>query len=620
MSGFAVLIDPHSHPKEQEAIFQDFLRLTAYYKQLPLSGGAVSGRHCRAAKLDSPVSLHKGIAKDEITESWLLAVGTVVDTRKGHSSPNPDNLLSDYLQNGQETFQYYDGQFALVIYDGRNNHLLVVSDPLGYFSIFYGTVADQVFVSTSALAIARQIHAKPNPLALECFLRTGQVYGEATIWQSVKRVLPATILEFAENQVREFEYWTPVIDENIARLSFEDALNYATDTLSDTIELALRREGRIWVDLTGGFDTRLVATMAAKANIPFIANCVGPDGHPDVTISSQISREMGWDYVHIALPDDWAQKQRDWLVIALRKGDAHLNVLNLAGTLWEHEYKTGTSRVCVQGLGGELWRGAYWRHELFNIGRKRVNYDRLIDFRMFLSPVALSVLSADRTEAVRQQMKQRFTSVLSGYDELPNTAKLDRLLIFKGTAHGGAYLSASAGIIRGIIPLYFKAPTTLAFSLNYRWKHPVSQRFFRTLLERENPHLANLPTTSGGPAHPIRLTNLHKFWPFWQSAASNIIGKFARQIIKKPAKLFSPSTTYAHYPLPDWRQGWLAYAAETALLQPDKMRSAALYNAAELQRLVARAATETRYDEFLGRIITMEMAMRNVGTSVEAVL
>lgn len=618
MSGFAVLIAPDSYPQEQEATFMDFLKLTAGYKSLAPSGKTLSGRQCYAAKLDSPATLHKGVAEDAQTGSWLLAAGTVVDTR-GKPGPEPDNLLRDYLQDGLSVLDFYDGQFALVIYDGREQSLCVISDPLGYFSIFYGTRGMQTFISTSALAVAQQIQAKPDILAAECFLRTGQVYGKATLWQGVKRALPATILKFVDKHAREIEYWKPIVDEAIARLSFEDALQVATETLSNTIELALRREGKPWIDLTGGFDTRLVATMADKRGIPFTGNCIGPDGHPDVTISGSISREMGWDYVHIALPDDWAEEQRDWLKLALRKGDAHLNVLNLARTLWGHQHKAGTSRVCVQGLGGELWRGAYWRHELFNIGRHRVNYDRLIDFRMFLSPIAISTLSADQTEAVRQQLKQRFTGVLSGYNGLPNTVKLDRLLIFKGTAHGGAYLSAAAGIIRGVIPLYFKAPTTLAFSLNSRWKHPISQRFFRTLLERENPRLATVPTTSGGPALPMRLTNLHKFWPFWQSVVSNVAGKYARQIIKRPTKLFSGHPTHVHYPLPDWRRGWLDYAAEAELLQPDKMRSAHLYNAEELQRFVAQAASETRYDDFLGRIITLEMAMRDVGTRIDAV-
>lgn len=621
MSGFAVFIETNAASQAGDGAFQSFLQLTADYKKLDLPAEQASGRHCHAAKLDSPSSLHKGITRDEKTGSWLLAAGTVVDiTGGGRSDPSLRALLRDYLENGQDALQRYDGQFALVIYDKRDDSLSVISDPVGCFSIFYGTRGNQTFISTSALAVARQIRTKPDPLAVDCFLRTGVVFGSTTLWRGVKRLMPATVIRFTDGQVQESEYWAPTVDETIASLSFADALAQAVETLSHTFELALRREGKIWADLTGGFDTRLATTIMSKANIPFVTYCVGPAGEPDVTISTEISKEIGWEYRHMSMPDDWAREQCAWFETALHKGDAHLNVVQLSGVLWGHQERSITSNVSVTGMGGELWRGAYWRQELFNIGRTTtVNYDRFIDFKVFLSSIPESVLREDRKDQVHQELKKQLEKVTARYADLPNTTQLDRIIVYTYTNHEGAYLSAAAGIQRYLHPFCFKAPTTFAFSLNDKWRHPVYERFVRALLEKENPRIANILTTHGGPAVPMRVTNVHKFWPFWKSVINRVAGKFSRQLLGKPIMIW-PESDYPEYPLPAWKQGWLSFAAEEGLLQPSEMRSGDFYNAQELQRLVSQAESENLYDEFLNRIITVEMAMRTVETDMDSVL
>ncbi len=179
-------------------------------------------------------------------------------------------------------------------------------------------------------------------------------------------------------------------------------------------------------------------------------------------------------------------------------------------------------------------------------------------------------------------------------------------------------MSAAAGDMRYLIPLCFKEPITFAFSLNYKWKLPYHYRFVRTILERENPRIANTMTTNKGPAIPIRVINVHKFGPFWKSLTNRFTRKVSRKLLGKPIVIWSEKSSYAEYPLPAWREGWLNFAAERDLLKPPYMHSGALYNTDELLTLVSQAKTQDfKYEEFLGRVITVEMAMRAVGTSVE---
>jgi hypothetical protein len=70
--------------------------------------------------------------------------------------------------------------------------------------------------------------------------------------------------------------------------------------------------------------------------------------------------------------------------------------------------------------------------------------------------------------------------------------------------------------------------------------------------------------------------------------------------------------------MPDWKKAWINWAISEKLLDPDQMRSGALYNPAGLKNLTEQAlAGVVQQDEFLERVVTMEMALRAAGTGIE---
>lgn len=290
MAGFAALIAPGVASQALEFDFQHLLCLTAQYKQLAIPDTKAFGRDCLAAKLDSPATIHPGIIHDDQSGSWLMATGTVV-ALEGDNDPTVllRRLLQDYIVNGVKALNAYDGHFALVIYNGHEENLSIASDPIGLFSIFYGQRGSRIFISSSALAVARQIKSSPDVLAAEHFLRMGRLDADRTLWQDVKRLLAGRVLKITNGRVEEIEYWSPAVNPSISRLSMNDALDQAVDQFSQTISCSLQREGKVWVDLTGGFDTRLVATLIDKTQLPFITYCMGPEDSPDVFLSEKIS-------------------------------------------------------------------------------------------------------------------------------------------------------------------------------------------------------------------------------------------------------------------------------------------------------------------------------------------
>lgn len=618
MSGFVALFEEGTSPQERESDFQSLLGATTRFKRLEIPNEQAIGRNCTAAKLDAHSSLHYGITRDEKSGSWLLAAGTVV-ALTGDNNPNTllAGLLNDYIENGIEALQRYDGQFALVIYNARDATLSLISDPMGCFAVYYARKGRKTFISTSALAIARHIRSEPDALTIECFLRTEHPHGEKTLWQDVKRVRPATLLKLTTNNFEESEYWTPILDESIARLPLEDALELAEEKISHTFLLALPREGKVWADLTGGFDTRVVTMFMAKIGIPFTAYCVGPEDHPDVQVSRQICKEMGWEYQEMPLPKYWGLSEHYWFETALHKSDAHINAFQVAGVLRGHHERSLAFPVHTSGSGADEWRyHIYGAKILFHTSRSKVNYDEILDSRI-LSQIPLNIMRQDRTADVRSELQQHFRMLESKYAEYNVLTRTDIIFLrHRHPIHGGAYLSAEVGSMRGIMPFCFKELENFGFSLNDLWRIRYHASFVRNLLEKGEPRLASIITAKGEPAKPIRIINIFQFMPLWKILTKKCVDKVSRKLINR---LLTPQPEQYNgkLPLTAMRASWLRWALSEGLLETSKMNSRKLYNEQELKKLIYQNLSgSVQYSNFLDHVITLEMAMRTVGTGV----
>lgn len=616
MSGFAAILYTSNDNQDNSKGFRSFLQGVADYKALEAPTVFAAGAGCIGAKLDSDSSLHRGFTVDPETGSWLIAAGTVVDSHAVSVDGDLRELLKDYVRDGvgdghrRAVLERCDGLFALVIYNGRTRRMAVVSDPFGYFSVFYGIRGERTFVATSALAVAEAIQSAPSESGVNCFLHTGKVFGDMTLWRDVKRVLPATVVEFTQHGAKESTYWMPGVDPSITNLSLDDSLQVSMEVLTRTFERNLEREGNVWADLSGGFDSRLVTMVLDQTGIPFKANSVGSPGQPDVKIARTISREMGWEHEAFDVPGTWPEECPRHLEDALGRGDGHLSVFLLAPVLWTHQQKARQYTTLLTGLGGEMWRGPLWWPERRNLAKStEVRYDRQL--WSVMHPIPSSVFVSDASQRVAADLLGRFRSVGDRYPDSLNTVKLDWLWVYRNTSHAGAWASAAIGPLRLLHILFSKEIVPHVISLNHHWK--LGNLLARVMFEQYSPTLANIEVEGRGPAARKRLTNFYRFIPSRIALSRKALNKLGQ--IATGRSLW-PAKSYASYSRLEWRRGILDFAEDEKLFHPSEMRSGSLYDLANLKGFLSQAQSEGfGQDEFLGRVITVEMAMRAVGSA-----
>jgi hypothetical protein len=364
------------------------------------------------------------------------------------------------------------------------------------------------------------------------------------------------------------------------------------------------------VDLTGGFDSRLLALVLESAGLHFCTNTRSAPLPDDVFIAQEIARRKGWEWHDLSLDENWPLLVAEMLPTALASGDARLEVLQLSRVLHAHQRLALHRRRLLCSAGGEHFE-RNWESEFVNAGRSSdFNIDRWIDMTA-LKKGDEALLKADAGLAVRQDFRTRLLDWIEPYTEELNTTKLELLHAYKSTGHGGAYRYADAAFLDTELPFYFKPIFNTAISVNFRFRN--SHRLHRHMIGSLDRSVANTRTTHGGKALPNARWRPDRQLAYHAGVARKALNKVTAQTL-------GVAWLGADHSFP-WEQAAngaiLSRLRDDAVLDWTQMRIAPVLRRDSLDALV----THSLYPGFsgssiLGRIITAEMALRVTDTSL----
>lgn len=540
--------------------------------------------------VDRPVPASVGIERHD--GGWAAWAGSLLGQPPGPTGP----------------LELLDGQFALARFEAGSETLELATDPLGMKPFYVAERDGRTYASTSALVLAKHLRAAPSRPVLESFLRTGNQFGSATPWEGISRLTPAEVVELTPNSRRTRTYWAPVVDETIRKLDMRGCAEECIEAAATG--LAKRDQGtELWVDLTGGFDTRLLALLARHAGLRFATNTSGDEGDEDVVLARRIAAAAGWPWAHFTLPEDWLRRLPDHVDEAIAWGDCHLDALQLAEVILGHREKSADGTSLLNGGGGEHYRDYPWGHELLRSGRSsKVSYDRLIAWRL-LGPADLTAFRQDPTPVAESVHRAELERRADPFSSMPNTVQGDILYALKATGHFGAYQAAAGAWMHVDLPFYSTHSFSRAISAPPR--HRNFHRLMREMMQLLDPRLAAIPTETGGPAAPLSLGNAHRFAPYpWRRAR-----RFANRLRSRLPGSSVDAT-------PDLRTAvrgaFVAKLRKEGRLNPGRMRSAALYEGERLIALFERAAAMPTTVDWatIGRIVTVEMALETADSGL----
>lgn len=174
-------------------------------------------------------------------------------------------LLLGYKQWGKSILDKINGMFAFSIYNATTNTLFSARDRLGVKPFYY-------YWNDNELEICSQIrpllkNKKVNEDAISMFLDCMFIPSPYTIAQHIYKLPPGNYMEldFNTNELIIQEYWN-LKEVKIQDISYEDAKKELHALLIDAVKIRLQSDVPIGSFLSGGIDSALVSSIAAKVS------------------------------------------------------------------------------------------------------------------------------------------------------------------------------------------------------------------------------------------------------------------------------------------------------------------------------------------------------------------
>lgn len=288
------------------------------------------------------------------------------------------------------------GVFGLFVHDQVGGEWQAASDNAGLYRIFY----DERGLATSFLELLanRKLDASAiSPLAVLEFLSYGAWLGPGSPAAGVRRLAHDEILVLAPGA-------RPQLASKALTAPKDDDTNQVLvhfDNLARSLEHA-----SVSVDVTAGYDSRVIAGLLAQRGVDFEAAVSGYPGSEDVEIGRIIADTLRRPFV--AWHHDESTLEED-LPALFKAGDGLTDLRR-----FHRDYQNAKGRIArgidiiVHGNGGELFKDQYSYQDFPFYGRSRSNFERYYSLRVvpvsipptYLTPSAQSVLADVRPHAI----------------------------------------------------------------------------------------------------------------------------------------------------------------------------------------------------------------------------
>jgi asparagine synthase (glutamine-hydrolysing) len=222
----------------------------------------LAGGHQPIANEDGSVQLvlNGEIYNHDALRRELVARGHAFRTRT-----DTEVLVHLYEDEGERMLQRLRGMFAFALWDRRRRRLFVARDHFGQKPLFYTEGAGRLAFASEikALLAADASLATLSPFALDQYLTLRFVQPPDTFFERIRALPPAHFLVHEAGTTRIERYWDLPYGPKWT-YSEAETLDRIDELLAETVALHLTSDVPVGAFLSGGLDSTLIASYAAR--------------------------------------------------------------------------------------------------------------------------------------------------------------------------------------------------------------------------------------------------------------------------------------------------------------------------------------------------------------------
>lgn len=334
-----------------------------------------------------------------------------------------------------------------------------------------------------------------DPIAILEFLTFGSIYGNKTFFKGIEK---KTTHQPYRIDRKEGLTRLPNTDVNPLQesqpINVDDAKNKMVNYFSNRDKRL--KEKKVSVDLTGGIDSRMVASILLFLEIPFDAVFSISSGSDDeFKIVRRLTAEAGVRLKMI--PPVGLIESTEEIRKLIELGDGQWDPIGLRSLSRSQSWRDEKGyELALTGVGGELYKDFWWQQDFPFYLKSQPDFDRLLNIRMYPANIADKWLGSVFNETQDDYLRN-FKNILALHRCETNSQTYDQIYYHLRIKEQISVLShASATFLPVWSPLL--EPELLNIGYNLRRRDRFMSALHREVISFCAPHWANIPTTDGG--------------------------------------------------------------------------------------------------------------------------
>ncbi|MBN1875869.1 MAG: asparagine synthase (glutamine-hydrolyzing) [Anaerolineae bacterium] len=207
---------------------------------------------------------------------WIVFNGEIFNyvelradlVQRGHrfsTQSDTEVILHLYEELGPECLNHFNGQFAIAIWDTRQETLFLARDRLGIRPLFYAPAPQGLVFGSEikTILLDSRIRAQLDPYALAQTFTFWAPLAPRTAFQGIEELQPGHFMRVTRTDRKISRYWNlefpPAGEES--KMSVGETAEQLRALLSDATRLRLRADVTVGSYLSGGLDSTYIAGL-----------------------------------------------------------------------------------------------------------------------------------------------------------------------------------------------------------------------------------------------------------------------------------------------------------------------------------------------------------------------
>jgi len=220
---------------------------------------------------------HQPISNEDGTV-WIVFNGEIYNfpelhdrlLRQGHvfrTKSDTETIIHLYEELGTGFVKELRGMFAIAIWDGRKKRLVLARDRVGKKPLFYSDNGSFLaFASELSALLAAGVSREIDLRAVDAFLTLQYIPSPLSIFKSVKKLEPASVLTLENGKIAIEKYWEPPVGAEKLDLPLPEVKERLYDALLEATRIRLMSEVPVGAFLSGGIDSSVVVALMARSS------------------------------------------------------------------------------------------------------------------------------------------------------------------------------------------------------------------------------------------------------------------------------------------------------------------------------------------------------------------